>query len=52
MFITFFERFFSPSSEEFFDHALNEYLDPSEKLSKNITKAFYKLNRSFIRLAK
>lgn len=46
MFITFFERFFSPSSEEFFDHALNEYLDPSEKLSKNITKAFYKLNRS------
>ncbi len=46
MFITFFERFFSPSSEEFFDHALNEYVDPSEKLSKNITKAFYKLNRS------
>jgi hypothetical protein len=46
MFITFFERFSSPSSEEFFDYAVNEYVDPSEKLSKNITKAFYKLNRS------
>lgn len=44
--MTFFERFFSPSSEEFFDHVLNEYVDPREKPSKNITKAFYKLNRS------
>jgi hypothetical protein len=46
MFITFVERFFSPSNREYFDHDLNAHVDPDEQPSATITKAFYKLNRS------
>ena len=50
MFITFVERFFSNSIREYFDDELNEGDDPDGQPSATITKAFYKLNRSFNRI--